>query len=44
MQYKTLFNEGKIHQLEELWGVERGVIFQTADRFFTENKRYQTNA
>ena len=30
-----------IHQLEELWGVERGVIFQTADRFFTENKRYQ---
>ena len=30
-----------IHQLEELWGVERSVIFQTADRFFTENKRYQ---
>ena len=31
-----------IHQLEDLWGVERGVIFQTADRFFSENKKYQT--
>jgi len=31
-----------IHKLEDLWGVERGVIFQTADRFFTENKKYQT--
>jgi len=31
-----------IHQLEELWGVERDVIFQTADRFFCENKKYQT--
>ena len=30
-----------IHQLEDLWGVERGVIFQTADRFFSENKKYQ---
>ena len=30
-----------IHKLEDLWGVERDVIFQTADRFFTENKRYQ---
>ena len=31
-----------IHQLEDLWGVERSVIFQTADRFFSENKKYQT--
>ena len=31
-----------IHQLEDLWGVERGVIFQTADRFFSENKKFQT--
>ena len=31
-----------IHELMNMWGVERGIIVDTANRFFSENKKYQT--
>ena len=31
-----------IHNLMDMWGVERNIIVDTANRFFSENKKFQT--